>query len=103
MTVEGGERWTDDLRRFLREFAAYAGRRGIAATVLVALGAVLEGLGLVLIVPLLGIVIGSPQAGGRLGILTLAVFQRLGIERPLGQLALLLGLFSALMVVRAVV
>lgn len=103
MTVEGGERWTDDLRRFLREFAAYAGRRGIAATVLVALGAVLEGLGLVLIVPLLGIVIGSPQAGGRLGALTLAAFQRLGIERPLGQLALLLGLFSALMVVRAVV
>jgi ATP-binding cassette subfamily C protein len=103
MTVAGGERWTDDLRRFLREFAAYAGRRGIAAGVLVALGAVLEGLGLVLIVPLLGIVIGSPQAGGRLGILTLAVFQRLGVDRPFGQLALLLGLFSALMVVRAVV
>jgi ATP-binding cassette subfamily C protein len=103
MTVAGGERWTDDLRRFLREFSAFAGRRGIAATVLVALGAVLEGLGLVLIVPLLGIVIGSPQAGGPLGTLTLAAFQRLGIERPLGQLALLLGLFSALMVVRAVV
>lgn len=103
MTTAKGERWTDDLRRFLRDYSAYAGRRGVAAAVLIALGAVFEGIGLVLIVPLLDIVIGSHSPGGRLDSLARALFQRLGVERPAGQLALLLGLFSLLMVVRAVI
>src|SRR5580704_19793714 len=45
------------LRQFLREFAAFAGRTGIFAVLLVALGAMLEGFSLVLIVPLLAIMI----------------------------------------------
>lgn len=103
MTTAKGERWTDDLRRFLRDYSAYAGGRGVAAAILIALGAVFEGIGLVLIVPLLDIVIGSHSPGGLLDSLARALFQRLGIERPAGQLALLLGLFALLMVVRAVI
>ncbi|HEY0302494.1 MAG TPA: hypothetical protein VGC36_14210, partial [Rhizomicrobium sp.] len=103
MTAAKAERWTDDLRRFLREFSGYAGRRGLLAAALVALGAALEGVGLVLIVPLLGIVIGSQPQGGRLDDLATALFQGLGIGSPFGQLALLLALFSALMTVRAVI
>lgn len=103
MTTAKGERWTEDLRRFLRDYSAYAGHRGVAAAILIALGAMFEGVGLILIVPLLGIVIGSQPAGGRLDSLAGALFQRIGVERPVGQLALLLGLFSVLMVVRAVI
>jgi hypothetical protein len=55
------------LRQFLREFAAYAGRTGIFAALLVTLGAMLEGLSLILIAPLLGIVIGPASLSGRIG------------------------------------
>ena len=43
-----------DLRALAREVVAYAGRRGVVAVLLVALGALLEGLSLALIVPLFG-------------------------------------------------
>ena len=42
---------------FMRDFAAYAGRKGIFAALFLALGALVEGLSLILIIPLLGIVI----------------------------------------------
>lgn len=91
------------LRQFLREFAAFAGRTGIFAALLVAIGALLEGLSLVLIVPLLVIVIEPDSASGRIGRAAATAFRVLGIERPIGQLAFLLGLFGALLVLRAVV
>ncbi len=91
------------LRQFLREFAAFAGRTGIFAALLVALGAMLEGLSLVLIVPLLAIVIEPDSASGRIGRAAATAFRVLGIERPIGQLAFLLALFGALLVLRAVV
>ncbi|MDO8875811.1 MAG: ABC transporter ATP-binding protein [Pseudolabrys sp.] len=103
MAAAGGNRWTDQLRRFLREFGSFAGRKGLAAAVLVAAAALVEGLGLVLIVPLLGIVIGAQASGGRLDTAAKSLFARFGIERPFGQLALLLGIFCLLMVVRALV
>jgi ATP-binding cassette, subfamily C, bacterial len=91
------------LRQFLREFAAFAGRTGIFAAVLVALGAMLEGFSLVLIVPLLAIVIEPDSASGRIGRAAATAFRVLGIERPIGQLAFLLALFGVLLVLRAVV
>ena len=91
------------LRAFLRDFARFAGRKGIVAAVFVALGAAVEGIGLLLVIPLLAIVIGSGLTGGRLEAAAKAVFERFGLERPFGQLALLLGLFGLLMLVRAVV
>jgi ATP-binding cassette, subfamily C, bacterial len=91
------------LRQFLREFAAFAGRTGIFAALLVALGAMLEGLSLVLIVPLLAIVIEPDSASGRIGRLAATAFRVFGIERPIGQLAFLLSLFGVLLALRAVV
>ena len=91
------------LRQFLREFAAFAGRTGIFAALLVALGAMLEALSLVLIVPLLVIVIEPDSASGRIGRAATTAFRALGIERPIGQLAFLLALFGVLLVLRAVV
>ena len=92
-----------DLRTLARDVARYAGRRGILAVVFVALGALLEGLSLALIVPLLAIVTGTGTAFGRLETAAAAAFRLLGIATPFGRLALLLALFGAVMIVRAVV
>ncbi|MDP2411978.1 MAG: ABC transporter ATP-binding protein [Pseudolabrys sp.] len=88
---------------FLRDFVEFAGRKGIVAAIFVALGAVVEGVGLLLVVPLLAIVIGSSLTGGRLEAAAQAVFELFGLTRPFGQLVLLLGLFGLLMLVRAMV
>ncbi|MBI5908606.1 MAG: ABC transporter ATP-binding protein [Betaproteobacteria bacterium] len=92
-----------ELRLFVRDFASFAGRKGIAAAIFVALGALLEGLSLILLVPLLAIVIGSALPSGRLARAAAAGFDLFGVESPLGQLTLLLALFGALMIVRAVI
>ncbi len=92
-----------DLRDFLRDFAAFAGRKGIGAAILVAFGAVLEGLSLLLLVPLLGIVIGSGLPSGHLAGAMAPVFGLFHVASPIGQLTLLLAIFGVLMTLRAVV
>ena len=87
----------------MRDFAVFSGRKGIFAAIFVVLGALLEGFSLILIIPLLAIVIGSGQPAGKLETAAKAAFHLFGIERPFGQLALLLGLFAVLMLVRAAV
>jgi ATP-binding cassette subfamily C protein len=98
-----GENFATALQHFLLDFVTFAGRKGVFAAIFVALGAVLEGLGLILLVPLLGIVIGSGLPPGRLARAAAAVFSLFQVERPLGQLTLLLAIFGALMIVRAIV
>ncbi len=46
--------------------ASYAGRRGLVAAALVLAGAALEGLGIVLLLPLLATLFGVIDQGGRL-------------------------------------
>ena len=89
-------------RGFLAEFLAFAGRRGIWAAVAVGFGAVLESVGILLIIPLLGIVIGSGAKSGRLRVVG-DVFHALGFDTPLSRLSLLLAAFAAIMAIRAVV
>ena len=98
----GGPVWPL-MRAFLADFARYAGRRGAFATVFVAFGAVLEGLSLAMIVPLLGIVTASGTPFGRIERMASAFFAQVHVETPFGKLAVLLALFAALMVLRAVV
>ena len=95
--------FVSDLRAIARDVAGYGGRRGIVAAVFVALGALLEGLSLALIVPLLSIVTGEGGSFGRLQGAADGAFRLFGIATPLGRLALLLALFGAVMIVRAVV
>lgn len=82
-----------DLRHFL---AAFAGSRGVAAVAL-------EGLGLILLVPLLGIVFSGSLPQGRLQHTVDALFGTVGAGSTLARLAWLLALFAVLMVLRAVV
>ena len=92
-----------DLRPFLRDFASFAGRKGVTAAILLLLGALLEGLSLVLLVPLLAIVIGSEVPSGKLARTATTVFDVFGVEQPIEQMTLLFAIFGALMIVRAVV
>ena len=101
-----GPEWRDlaaELRALLRDFAAFAGKRGVLAAAFVALGALFEGLGLALIVPLLGIVSGSGPELGHIERSARAAFRVFHVESPIGQLQILLALFGAVVVVRAIV
>src|SRR5579863_2215772 len=91
------------LRDFLREFASFAGHKGVTAACLVAVGAVLEALSLVLLIPLISLAIGSDLPSGKIGKTAAAALSLAGVQTPLARLALLLGIFGVLVIVRAVV
>ncbi len=91
-----------DCLAFAAAVARHAGRHGLAVSLFVALGAILEGFGILLLVPLLATLFGQDSAAA-------APFLFDWIERlapglpPLGRLAALLGLFGLLMALRALV
>ncbi len=89
--------------RFARDFARFAGRRGAVAVVFVALGAFLEGIGLVLLIPILAVV---TDTGGRRGFAVetaVHVFALLGLQTRFQRLSFLLAVFALLMIARAIV
>lgn len=90
-------------REFLRDFAQFAGRKGVIGALLMAAGALVEGLSLVLIVPLIAIVTASNTTFGWLERGAAGVFALFGVTTHFGRLALLLGAFGVLMIVRAIV
>ena len=79
-----GATFATDLGNPLRDFVAFAGRKGVVAAIFVALAALFEGLSLVVLVPLLGIVIGSGLPSGRLGRAVAAMFNLFAVERRSG-------------------
>ncbi len=85
---------------FTRAVARYAGARALLAALLVACGAVLEGIGIVLLVPLLATLFDAGAGTGTLGRMADAIAPTLA---PGARLALLLGLFAAMMVARTFV
>lgn len=87
---------------FARDFAQFAGRQGIFAVVYVALGALLEGVGLVLLVPILTIVTETDHRGNGVLNYTLALFDRIGVHTKPGRLMALLAIFVFLMIARAI-
>ncbi|HVM99013.1 MAG TPA: ABC transporter ATP-binding protein [Caulobacteraceae bacterium] len=92
------------LTAFLGDFARYAGRQGAVAALLVGAGAVFESVGIVLLVPILGVVAGGkPGGGGALRSAAERTFAAIGAQTPLQRLAVLLAAFGALMLLRAIV
>ncbi len=63
----------------------------------------LEALSLILIIPLISLAIGSHLPTGKIGKAADAVLGAVGVETRLGRLALLLGIFGVLVIMRAVV
>jgi len=88
---------------FVRDFAHYSGRKGVAAAVLLGFGALLESVGLVLLIPVLAVVLDNGRKGGMFEAAASRLFALAGVETRLQRLALLLSIFAVLMIVRAIV
>jgi ATP-binding cassette subfamily C protein len=87
----------------LRDFFVYAGAKGIKALVFVFLGALVEGVGLVLLIPFFSVIIDGQTSGGwfqRVGAWLFALFS---VESRLAKLGLLVVFSAVLMVTRAVI
>ena len=82
----------------LHDFASVVGTKGAGALFYALAGAALEGLSFSLLIPLLGIIFGTPA--GRLGRAGMALFRLFGAEAPFSRLLLLLLLFVLLMSLR---
>jgi hypothetical protein len=96
--VDRGNRKTmiASARSFLGDVASYAGSKGLVAAIFVLLSALLEGIGLAFLVPLLGIVIGSAVTQGRLQRAVDALLQHVfHAGRPLEKLTVIFVLFAS--------
>ncbi|HEX4409631.1 MAG TPA: ABC transporter ATP-binding protein [Xanthobacteraceae bacterium] len=99
----GGVAWRQQALRFIIDFGAFAGRRGIWGAVLAITGAGFESVGLVLLVPLLAIVTASGSTPNWIHRTATRVFDLTGAQSRTAQLSVLLSLFGVLIIVRAVV
>ena len=91
------------LRSLIAFLANFAGWRGVKALIYIALGALFEGIGLVLLIPLFGLVIGTGNGNGLLQRTMAAMFAAADVTTQFGRLSLMLGVFAALIVVRGLV
>ncbi|MEI9991498.1 MAG: ABC transporter ATP-binding protein [Rhizomicrobium sp.] len=87
----------------VRAIADFAGSRGLLALLYIGLGAVFEGVGLLLIIPFLALVMGMGGAAGGFQRAVADLFAVLGTATASGRLAILMSGFAILMVVRGVV
>jgi ATP-binding cassette subfamily C protein len=98
----GGGR-AGSLLEFARDFADFAGKRLPPAMVLLVLGTFIEGVGLILLLPLLSVVSGQGSGSATIDAVTGSLLAWVPGASPFWQIALLLGLFALLMVARGVI
>ena len=99
----GAPGFLPSLTGFLGDLTRYAGRDAIGAGVLVAVGALVDSVGVVLLIPLLGVVAPSTQTPSALRRAADQFFNVVGAHSPLERLGALLAVYGVLMVFRAVV
>ena len=87
---------------FVTDFARISGRKGAIAALFMILAALLDGAGVSLLVPLLGLIFGSTSMPGWLRDGAGAAFALFGAHTLALRLSLILALFGALLVLRAV-
>ena len=85
------------------DFAVFAGVKGLRALLLVFLGAIVEGVGLVLLIPFFSVIIDSQNTGGWLEDKTQWLFTLFYVESRLAKLSLLVSFFAVLMIARAII
>lgn len=89
------------MARFGADFVRFAGPwHSFWAVSAVTVSAALESVGLILLVPLLAVTLGTITPGSRLGDFLRWVFTTLGIEGRSGQLMLLFAVFAVVMLLR---
>jgi len=87
-----------DARSFAADFFGFAPRRVMLATIVVGMGALVEGLGIMLLVPLFAAVTGPD--GDRIAQAATWLFDRVGLSGRSDRLAVIMMLFGVLMIVR---
>jgi ATP-binding cassette, subfamily C, bacterial len=87
---------------FVRDFAGFAGLNGVWAAALSVIAAAFEGVGILLLIPILSIVTASDSDTGGVHRITLEALDLIGAHTRIARLSVLLGLFALLIVVRAV-
>lgn len=90
-------------RTFAADFARASGRLGPRAALFTGAGALLEGIGLALLLPLVGLVSGSETGNGTVDRLAAGMIAVMPGQTETSRLLLLLGIFAALMALRAFV
>ena len=90
-------------RRLLSDFVSFAGSRLVVTAICTVSAAVLESVGLSLLIPLLGLLFGSYAMPGWLARGTFALFHGFGADAPLSRLLLLLSAFAVLLALRATI
>jgi ATP-binding cassette, subfamily C, bacterial len=90
-------------RALLSDFVSFAGSRLAFAAICTVSAAVLESVGLSLLIPLLGLLFGSYAMPGWLARGTFALFRGFGADTPLSRLLLLLALFAVLLALRSII
>jgi len=91
------------VREFLREVRRFVGRKIASTMFLMAFGAVLEGIGLILIIPLLGLVTDTRVGTNSYRTYARQAFAFAGVNTKLEQLAFVLGIFIVLIILRSIV
>ena len=87
--------------QFLREFVRFAGWSGLRAVVAVAVAALLENVGIVLLIPFLSLAMEGTAPSGATAALAARCSARCRPRRASSKIGLLLALFAALLVLRA--
>jgi ABC-type multidrug transport system fused ATPase/permease subunit len=90
-------------RRFIGDFAGFAGKDAVTGAALAFIGAGFESIGLVLLVPLLSVVTATGGSSGWIHNTAEHVLVLTGAQSRTAQLSVLLALFAVLIVVRAIV
>ena len=88
---------------FVRDFAGFAGLSGVMASVLAVVAATFEGVGLLLLVPLLSLITASDVGTGWTHRFLAQAFEIAGAQTRTARLSLLLGLIAGLIVIRAII
>ena len=102
--IEAASRQPAPLLIFMHDFAAFAGqKRIIIVGIFLMLGALLEGVGLLLLLPLLSVVLGSGAGNSWLDAITGSIVALAPGGSRTWQLTFLLALFALLIAVRAFV
>jgi ABC-type multidrug transport system fused ATPase/permease subunit len=89
--------------QLVRDYWRFAGRKGVMAVVFVGLGAVLEGAGLVLLIPILAVAIRTGAKNNWALKAAFQAFDAVGLHSRFQRLSFLLASFALLMILRALV
>src|SRR4029077_3474432 len=85
---------------FLNDFFAFAGSKAFKALLFVLLGALVEGVGLILLIPFISVVIDPQSTVSWTQSAARWIFTVFSAESRIAKLGLLVGLFAILMIIR---